>query len=29
MDDWGAGWWIVMALMMAIIWALVIFGATG
>jgi putative membrane protein len=27
MDDWGAGWWIVMALMMVIFWALVIFGA--
>ncbi|HEX2393154.1 MAG TPA: SHOCT domain-containing protein [Solirubrobacterales bacterium] len=27
MGDWGAGWWIVMALMMVVFWALVILGA--
>lgn len=27
MDDWGAGWWIAMVLMMAVFWALVIVGA--
>ncbi|MGN6664743.1 MAG: SHOCT domain-containing protein [Solirubrobacterales bacterium] len=27
MGDWGAGWWIAMVLVMAVFWALVIFGA--
>ncbi len=27
MGDWGAGWWIVMALMMVVFWALIILGA--
>jgi putative membrane protein len=27
MGDWGAGWWILMVLMMVVFWALVIFGA--
>ena len=27
MGDWGAGWWILMALMMVIFWGLVIVGA--
>lgn len=27
MDDWGAGWWIAMAVMMIVFWALVIVGA--
>jgi putative membrane protein len=26
MDDWGAGWWILMALMMVAFWGLVIVG---
>jgi putative membrane protein len=26
MDDWGAGWWIVMALGMVLFWGLVIVG---
>lgn len=26
MGDWGAGWWIAMALMMVVFWALVIVG---
>lgn len=26
MGDWGAGWWIVMMLMMVVFWALVIVG---
>jgi putative membrane protein len=26
MDDWGAGWWILMALMMIVFWGLVIGG---
>lgn len=27
MGDWGAGWWILMALMMVVFWGLVIVGA--
>lgn len=27
MGDWGAGWWIVMVLMMVVFWALIILGA--
>jgi uncharacterized membrane protein len=27
MGDWGAGWWVVMVLMMVLFWALVIVGA--
>jgi putative membrane protein len=27
MGDWGAGWWILMALMMVVFWGLVILGA--
>lgn len=26
MGDWGAGWWIVMVLMMVVFWGLVILG---
>lgn len=26
MDDWGAGWWILMALLMVVFWGLVIVG---
>lgn len=26
MGDWGAGWWILMALMMVVFWGLVIVG---
>jgi putative membrane protein len=26
MDDWGAGWWIVMALGMVLFWGLIIVG---
>lgn len=26
MDGWGAGWWMVMVLMMVVFWALVILG---
>jgi len=26
MGDWGAGWWIVMVLMMVVFWGLVIFA---
>lgn len=26
MDDWGAGWWVLMALMMVVFWGLVIVG---
>lgn len=26
MDGWGAGWWILMALMMVVFWGLVIFA---
>lgn len=26
MDDWGAGWWILMAFMMVVFWGLVILG---
>lgn len=27
MGDWGAGWWILMALLMVVFWGLVIAGA--
>ena len=27
MDDWGAGWWVLMALMMIVFWGLLILGA--
>jgi putative membrane protein len=27
MGDWGAGWWVLMALMMVVFWGLVIVGA--
>lgn len=27
MDDWGAGWWIAMTVMMIVFWALVIVAA--
>ncbi len=27
MGDWGAGWWVLMALMMVVFWGLVILGA--
>ena len=26
MGDWGAGWWVLMALLMVVFWGLVIFG---
>lgn len=26
MDDWGAGWWILMAVMMIVFWGLVVLG---
>ena len=26
MGDWGAGWWILMALMMVVFWGLVVLG---
>jgi putative membrane protein len=27
MNDWGAGWWVLMAMMMIVFWGLVILGA--